>query len=175
MDGMLLRAFQTQVLLQSEFLLQAAEHVNQGLQRADHTFTFYGLQNLLNAAANISKALWGQRGKYTELRKPLRDSLAIDDASPLRKVTMRNNYEHFDERLDKWWNESPRHNMMDLGIMPRSAVQGIDPIDWFRFFDPITGDFTFWSEDFNAQDLVSEVQRILPKLREEASKPHWEK
>jgi hypothetical protein len=86
---------------------------------------------------------------------------------------MCNNFEHFDERLDRWWRESPNHNAIDLSLTPHTGVGGIDNINWFRIFDPQTTDMTFWGDDFNVQQLLNGVQRILPTLREEANKPHW--
>ncbi len=50
---------------------------------------------------------------------------------------------------------------------------GIDPLDWFRNFDPHTTDLYFWSQEFNIRELVIEVQKILPTLRAEADKPNW--
>jgi len=174
MDLMLLRTFQQQVLTQCEFLLLAADDVNVSLNNHNTTRVFYALQNLLNAAANISKALWGQGGRLAAQRRTLRDSIGISDDSPLRNVTMRNNFEHFDERLDKWWNESERHNNVDFNIMPKSMIVGADSIDLFRNFDPQTTDLWFWSQEFNTQEIITEVQRILPTLRAEADKPHLE-
>lgn len=174
MDLMLLRMFQKQILIQCEFILFAASDVNSGLQSRDHIRVFYGLQNLLNSAANISKVLWGQAGSKEVERKPIRDSIGVADSSPLRSVTMRNNFEHFDERLDKWWRESKQKNNVDLSIMPKSSISGFDDIDRFRMFDPKTTDLYFWGQEFTIQEIITEVERILPKLREEAAKPHWE-
>jgi hypothetical protein len=175
MDLRLMRVFQSHVLSQCEFMLLAANEVNAGLQSHDNTRVFGGLQSLLNAAANISKALWGvQGGKFAAQRQPLRDSISVTDASPLRTVTMRNNFEHFDERLDKWWKKSKGYNFIDSAIGPKSALifPNSDPLDWFRWFDPQTAELYFWGEVFNVQELINEVRRILPKLREEESKPH---
>jgi hypothetical protein len=175
MDPMLLRMFQRQLELQCRFLLLAADDLNRGLKVQDFTRIFFALQNLLGTAANISKALWGVKNKKPKFdRKALRDSIGITDESPLNDATMRNNFEHFDERLEKWWESSKDHNTIDLSVVPRSAISGIEPINWFRNYDPTTTDVTFWSEDFNLQALVNEVKRILPKLQEEAAKPHWE-
>jgi len=174
MDLMLLRTFQRQVLKQCEFLLFAAEDVNVSLNNHNTTRVFYALQNLLNAAANISKALWGQAGRLSAQRQALRDSIGISDASPLRNVTMRNNFEHFDERLDKWWNESQQHNNVDFNIGGKYAFGHHEPIDYFRNFDPVTTELYFWSQEFNVKELITEVQRILPTLRAAADKPHWE-
>ena len=77
MEPLLLQVFQHQVLTQCEFMLLAAEDVQAALQAHDTTRVFYGLQNLLNAAANVSKALWGQRGKRAAQRQELRASLGI--------------------------------------------------------------------------------------------------
>jgi hypothetical protein len=178
METMLLRLYQHQVLLQCEFALIAFKEINAGLAQPGTDSihrTFYGIQNLLIAAANISKALWGTNGKRSLERKELRDSIGVTNASPLHKVNMRNNFEHFDERLDRWWKDSPRHNHVDLNIMPRSAIGGVDDNDVFRMFDPTTTDLIFWSERFNIQAIVNEIQRIFPKLMIETTKPHWEK
>ena len=134
---------------------------------------FYGVQTLLNAAANISKALWGQGHKFASERQDLRDRIGIDDSSPLSTVTVRNRFEHFDEKLDKWWRDPQRQGYIDLWIGPQSAIQGVAPRDRFRAFDPTTTDIYFWGQEFNIQALVTEVQRILPKLRYDASKPPW--
>jgi len=168
-----LRMFQRQVLLQCKFVQMAAAQLNDSLRERNSEATFYALQNLLNAAANISKVLWGQSGRLTSERKAVRDSIGIQDDSPFQTVTMRNNYEHFDDRIDTWWQQSKRHNAADCNIMPRAEIRGIDDIDRFRAFDPVTNDLSFWGQDFNVQELIDEVQRIFPKLKEEASKPHW--
>ncbi|WP_376742352.1 hypothetical protein [Ensifer canadensis] len=81
MDVFHLRIFQRQVLDQCRFLLLAAAGVNEGLQGGDSDQTLFSIQNLLNAGANISKMLWGQRGKHEKARKRLRDSIGIADVS----------------------------------------------------------------------------------------------
>lgn len=170
MDIMLLRCFQSQVELQCRFLLSATRTLNVALQKNDVDRTFYAIQNLLNAGANISKALWGGGGKLAVQRKPLRDSIAVDDNSPLKNVNMRNNFEHFDERLDRWWAKSKRPIIIDLVVGPKSGIEGLGDIEKFRHFDPETADLIFWDQEFNIQAIVNEVQRILPKLVVEAKK-----
>jgi hypothetical protein len=57
MDLMLLRLFQQHVLFQCESMLMAVNDVNDGLKAHNAHRIFYALQNLLNAAANVSKTL----------------------------------------------------------------------------------------------------------------------
>jgi len=176
MDLMLLRIFQKQVLLQCQFILFAARDINMALNQHDDTRTFYAIQNLLNAAANVSKALWGPKGKFENERKTLRDSIGVSDTSPLRETLTRNAFEHFDDRLDEWWKQSNNHNYIDLSIGSiRTAISGFSDMDMFRCLNPQTGAVSFRGTDFNLNPVIDEVRRILPKLEEEAAKPHWAK
>ena len=172
MDLMLLRVFQNQVLLQCDFALIAAEDLNEALKQADVTRTFSAIQGMLTATANISKALWGQGGRLEAQRRELRDSIGVLDNSSLQDVNMRNNFEHFDDRLDRWHEKSARHNFADMNIGPSSAIAGLDDIDMFRMFDPRTTDLVFWGERFNLQELIDGTKRIHPTVRREAARPH---
>ncbi|WP_407146070.1 hypothetical protein [Bradyrhizobium sp. ORS 86] len=174
MELMLLRVFQTQTLRQCKYVLSSARELDAALKNRDIDRVFYALQNLLNAGANISKALWGQGGKLAEQRKPLRDSIGITDASPLKEVTMRNNFEHFDERLDRWWSKSANHNIADHLVGPPDIINGLLENEKFRHYDPTTTNVIFWGQEFNVRRIVEEINRVLPALELEASKPHWE-
>lgn len=170
MEDRLMIVFLHQIELQCEYVHVAHTQINVGLNMpgtSGITTVFYGIQNLLTAAANISKALWGQGGKLAKERKRLRDALKVMDGTPLHNVAMRNNFEHYDERLDRWWKESKRHNIADRIIGPANAIQGLDPIEFFRAFDPKTTNVRFWGEQFNIQAIVDEVIRIAPLIEEE--------
>lgn len=178
MEPFLLRMFQVQTKLQCEWVQFAAADIDAAIQQKNASKLFYALQNLLSAAANISKALWGQRNEteVAERRKPLRESIGVADGSPLREVRMRNNFEHIDNRLDEWWKNSKAHQHIDLSVVTKQfrtvVVAGPDPeYDWFRSIDLETGDLAFWGDEFNIKTLVGEVNRILPKLNEEVLKP----
>ena len=95
----------------------------------------------------------------------------MDDESPLRLVSMRNHFEHIDERIDRWWSLSPRRIHADKVVAPRGHIVGLEEIDTFRYFEPEEGDVIFWGEQFSIYAVLTEVQRILPKLREEVAKP----
>lgn len=174
MDLMLLRVFQTQIQLQCQAVLVASQEFDSAMTTGDMIRAWIAIQNILGAAANISKALWGQGGRFAEQREPLRASLQVDDTSPLRDVAMRNHFEHYDERLDKWWNTSESRNHLDMSVLPPGAVQGLADIDMFRVFDPSTADIVFWGQRFNVNDIVREAAKLLPIATAEASKPHWE-
>jgi hypothetical protein len=62
MDLMLLRVFQRQVAFQCEAVIFAAEDLQQALSIGASSRAWVAIENLLGAAANLSKALWGQGG-----------------------------------------------------------------------------------------------------------------
>lgn len=173
---MLLRAFQRQVADQCRLVLASVPVINSAANAGDQNQLWIGCQMFVVGAGNVSKAMWGQPKKRKILapaRQPLRDSLETDDSSVLYEVGMRNNFEHYDERLDRWWAESKSHNHLDRMIGPPSMVMGIDDIDRFRVYDPTTLSIVFWGETFALQPIASECERILPLAEREADKPHW--
>lgn len=102
MTPRLLHIFETHVELQCFAIVLAAEQaLDEALTRRQTGIrpAFCAIQSLLAGAANLSIALWGQKGSRSGAREGLRKSLGVDDNSPLRSVRMRNHYEHFDERL----------------------------------------------------------------------------
>jgi hypothetical protein len=174
MDLMLLRMFQRQVRFQCLAIITGWQDFNKAMATEDMTSTWIAIQATLNASANISKALWGQSGRLAEPRKELRESLQVDDSSPLKEVAMRNNFEHYDQRLDQWWKNSEAHNHLDMSMFAEGAIVGIADQDMFRVLDPTTGDIVFWGQRFNLPTLAQEAIRLLPIAKTEADKPHWE-
>lgn len=181
MELMLLRIFQRQVADQCRFTLAAVPLINQVLQEQEKNQDqlWIGCQMFVVGSGNASKALWGDgrnRQKISEGRLPLRESLNVDDTSPLFSLELRNHFEHYDERIDRWWKNSPRHNHVDRMIGPPSAISGIDDEDRFRVLDPSGPDgpqIVFWGQTFDLQPIASECERIMAIAEVEASKAHW--
>jgi hypothetical protein len=177
MDPMLLRVFQRHVAAQCRFTLTGVPMINQALKARDTELLWVGCQILISGSGNVSKALWGDgrnRAKVAPVRQPLRDSLNVDDSSPLFELSMRNNFEHFDERIDKWWNEDQHHNIIDGGVIsPISAVAGFTDIQMFRNYDETGPTIWFWGQRFDVQPIVDECDRIYPIAMTEGHKPHW--
>jgi hypothetical protein len=136
-----------------------------------HIQIWYQVQALLTAAANISKALWGQGGKLHVERQPLRDSLSVTDNSPLRPTSMRNNFDHFDDRLDDWWRTSTKHFYLDLSVGDvAAAIRGVPENELFRSYDVGTGDLGFWGQRYNLPLIIDEIKRIAHLALREAAK-----
>jgi hypothetical protein len=177
MDTFLLRVFQGQVEHQCQAVL-----VNDSLLRnamntdAPNQETIWAaIQGILTAAANISKALWGTEGRSATQREDLRTSIQVADTSPIAITRMRNHFDHFDERIDRWWKNSTNHNYADYIIGPDMFAMGLDVSDIFRHLNQETGEVIFWGDRYSLTEIVDEINRILPLVAAEAAKPHWDR
>jgi hypothetical protein len=185
-DRLLLRAFQEQVAYSCRAVLLGFEDVQLGLEElgseAESGRLWYGVQNLVIGAGNVSKALWGtgptqelRDRRYAE-RQPLRDSLGVTDTSPLRRIKIRNDFEHLDERIEDWWNESKSRSRIGILIGPRGSVGGAgwDDMNTLRWLDPESGDVIFWGNELHIPSVVNEVNWLWPVAEAEGNKPHWQ-
>jgi hypothetical protein len=87
---------------------------------------------------------------------------------------MRNNFEHFDERLDKWYTTSAKRNHADYIIGPPNTLVGVAETDMFRFFDTSTADVVFWGKRYSLVTIMDEILRVHPIAKAEGNKPHFD-
>lgn len=168
----MLKIFQAELELQCDFVTIGATQVNKALPHRDHGQIWFGLQGILISASNASKLLWGagrtadEVAKLHEARQPLRESVSVDDSSPLNARGVRNSFEHFDERIDKWFEMSKNHIYLGRNIGdPGGIIVGGDiPQDHFGHFDPSTSIVTFWDRSAELNPIVREAQKILDRL-----------
>lgn len=172
MDGLLLKVFQLQVQLQCHAILGAAERSENSLaRRSEPDFRarmkaiddgWAAVQDMLAAAANISKALWGSGGKHSKARPELRESVGVTDDSPLRRAGMRNHFEHFDERIETWWKENANHAYIDRHFT--DDVGSAAKIDIFRNLHTATWEVIFWGDRYDLRDIIQEAHGLSELL-----------
>jgi len=106
---------------------------------------WYSAHALLSATANISKILWpsNQSTRSQEDARQIRAGLGIDDTSPLKNRRMRDHFEHFDERIERFAQSDV--NYVDTGIGHR-LVHSDPPAVHMRNFDPEENSITFQNE-----------------------------
>lgn len=170
MDGHLLSTFQSELRAQCEFILIGGRQVNAHLEERQPTQPiWFALQGMLVSAANASKLLWGSRTEEAlEARRELRESVGVTDASPLSSRRLRNDFEHFDERLEEWFDKSRDHIYIGrlIGDPDGIIVDGWGvPEDKFGHFDPSSTLVSFWERSACLQDIVSEAERIITALQ----------
>jgi len=164
MDDRLIKLFQMEIKNQCEFALHSIESINKlmmpPLAKFDSNQVWFYIQSFLNSTANVSKLLFGTKEKVSAARKPLRDSLNVSDDSIIKIRDMRNHFEHFDERIEKWNKTSVRHNFADQLIGPTDMIPGLEQNDYFRHFDTSKKAIRFNGEEYLIQPIVDELVKI---------------
>jgi len=159
-----------EVEIQTRFIAWAAEQLS-----ADVTVTdpanypairiWFSIQSILVAAANIRKVMWGGASDQTERlaqesrREPLRNALALTTASPLYTLEVRNDLEHFDDRIDHWGRNA------SASLESRNVGHGVPaPPGSLGHYDSTSGivSFEYKGHSANIPDIVAEAARILP-------------
>ena len=133
--------------------------------RPDVERIWYSIQTFLGAAANVSKVLW-PAPSYDARGAHLRELLEVGDDSLLAPPrTVRNDFEHYDERIERWGEALARgeHDgtYVDSNFGPltqEAALIGLDmPHRVMRNFEQGT-----WTVAFQGDSLdVRRVQREL--------------
>jgi len=163
-DQELLELFRREVERQRRFALIAANNMVEALEERAQDRFWYSIQAFLVAVANVSKLLWGRNEEMAERRVDLRQSLSVNDNSVLQSRTMRNSFEHFNERLERWVEESGPGMVVDSNVMPRGAIAGLDAENYLRNFDPNSWTLIFRDETFELRPLIQAVNQVVYTL-----------
>jgi hypothetical protein len=185
MNAHLRSVYLRELARQCEFALFAIGRLNAALQslgqpnsQAAQTEVFRSLHSFLAHASNASRILWPpsarrrkgesdgifkmRRARTEERGRTLRNTVGLDDGTPLKDRTLRDHLEHFDERIAEWDETSERKNYVQDTIGPPNAIVGIDPGDAMRWYDPTTNHYLFRGERFDMQALASAIDRLKP-------------
>src|SRR5215216_1443263 len=119
-----LQMYQREVERQCKFALMAHDDLHQTLRQNDMYRVWFSVQALLVALGNVSKLLWPIKERIPGRGAQLRESLSIKDSSPLKDRNFRNQFEHFDEKLDDWALSSENLDYADsnVGTSPGKGV-----------------------------------------------------
>ncbi len=167
---------------QCDWALAATNGLNQCLSASgpDSTAHFFRFAAaMLQHAGLASKLLWppgsrlGYKNKRAKVRAQyLRQVLNIDDTHELKNRSLRDHFEHYDERLDDWLANSPNRIFVNNVIGPRSIIGGnaIQDHEIIKLFNPETKELVFRGSPYNVQQIVNAVQdiraRTISRLQE---------
>lgn len=171
MDEALLRLFLYEVEAQCEYVqfgveqLDAAHAKLQDAEADATPATYFALQNILVAAGNISKLLWGNNPQREADRAELRRIVGATNDAALRSRDLRNHFEHVDERLETWHlnPDSQSGIYVGRGIGPFTTNPDLlinVPVTLFGSYDPATATVAFWDLSARIPDLAREAHEI---------------
>ncbi len=91
-----------EIVLQSKIAELAANRLSEIKDNFDQIEVWSSIQSILVAAGNVSKILWPSK-EYAECGERLRELLKVDDNNILSDRSLRNHFEHYDDRIEKWF------------------------------------------------------------------------
>lgn len=177
MNGLVLKVFQREVQRQCRFAMIANEGMDEALRLSEasgineamtHDEHFwYSLQAFLISVGNISKLLWpsspgkGKQRIIPNRGEKLRESLDVPEDSCLQSRKLRNHFEHFDERLERWANPARlAHSLIDSNLLSSDLFGGENHHSMLRNFDPERRVVTFSEDRYDLQPILDEVEKL---------------
>jgi len=119
------------------------------------------IQSILISSANISRILWPNK-EYNERGVRLRKMLNISDDNTLRDRTFRNHFEHYDERIAKWFEEGANGVFIDLAMNPDLSFSSKNTK---RGYNTIDETVVFCGQKFDLNKLNEAMSEILEKCK----------
>ena len=150
-----------EIVTQSKFAEKAAEQLSNS---ADPVEVWGSIQSTLVAVANVSKILWPVK-KHMARGKQLRELLGIDDDNLLSDRTFRNHFEHYDERIEEWFDSNNSAVYMDSRIDPFEPTPFSLSKFYHRSYSPTNQTLSFRNESINLAEVLAALAEIRKKCR----------
>lgn len=117
------------------------------------------LQNVVIQGAALSRYLWPVRKEHEKRGQMLRAFIGVTDESPLKARELRNEMEHFDEKLDHYLVNGIVGNIFPqyVGLLPES--DGV-PCHIFRAYYVDVGLFELLGKRYEIQSIADEIWRL---------------
>ena len=151
-----------EIVLQSKIAELAAKRLSAIKENFDQIEVWSSIQSILVAAGNVSKILWPST-EYKERGERLRELLKVDDNNILSDRSLRNHFEHYDDRIEKWFKGKSSAVYSDLAIDPLKSMRRNFPTNHHRAYDPLTQTLTFRGESFDLTAVLKELKEIRIK------------
>jgi len=154
-----------EIVKQAKIAKRAAERLQATTDYFDELEVWCSIQSILVAAANVSKILWPSRKSSAARGEMLRTLLNIDDRNLLSDRKFRNHFEHYDERIEDWFEKNRSAIYTDSRIDPFESICGSNPANLHRAYNPLTQTLTFRGESVDLAALLNVLEEIRHKCR----------
>lgn len=170
------RAYLREIQIQAQYVRRAKQRATEVYDKDSDSVEFFReMTALLLHAGSLSRILWPPMTGKKEVRlrtksrgAHLRRVLGVGDDSPLNDRTLRNHFEHFDERLDEWAELIGSGHPMDLYFFCGGDHQGgqqalrdaLRKEQLLRGFDPTTETIFFHGDPFDVHALLKAVDDV---------------
>ncbi len=123
----------------------------------------HNLQNTVIHGAGLSRYFWPTRSGHDGRAAFLRRTLAVAEDSPLKNRDLRNQIEHFDEKLDAYLRDGIVGYVLPgyVGPLPETSV----PTHLFRAYYIDVGVFEMLGKRYEVEPIAKEIIRLHDRLQ----------
>ena len=150
----------SEIVNQSKFAEKAAEQL---AKSSDSVEIWGSIQSILVTGANVSKILWPNKKRYIARGKQLRELLGVENNNLLFDRTFRNHFEHYDERIEDWFDNNNSAVYRDYRIDPFEPTPLSLPQFFHRSYNPINGILSFRNESIDLVAVLAALAEIRHK------------
>ncbi|PKV52562.1 hypothetical protein ATE84_4682 [Aquimarina sp. MAR_2010_214] len=156
----------SEIVLQSQIAERAANRLPIDPAGFDHIEVWCSIQSILVAAGNVSKILWSRSNNKSKARsKKLRKMLNIEDDSILSDRKFRNHFEHYDERIQTWFDSQSSGAYVDLAFNPfKPTPWGISKF-YHRAYNQVDRILSFRDETLDLKEVLNALEEIKLKCK----------
>jgi|ERR1700744_5089562 len=162
MNGLQEMILISEIVLQSQIAKRAAERLYATHDKFDHVETWCSIQSILVSVGNVSKILWPDK-KYKTRGEKLRQLLQVEKDNPLSNRTFRNHFEHYDERIEEYFESNTQGVYTDLAMNSsmRSSIFGDFPMHTHRGYNSFNNTLVFRGETLDLNELLLALEDLL--------------
>jgi len=147
-----------EVSLQCQIAQRAAQRLDVANEKNDHIEIWCSIQSILIAGGNVSKILWPVKNK--QRGKELRETLQVEQDNILSKRKFRNHFEHYDERIETYFEDKNPSVYSDLAMNP--SMRG--PFNFsHRGYNSFNKTLVFRDEVFDLGALLKALEEVRGK------------
>ena len=154
--------FISEIALQAKIAQRAFERLELASGNSDRVEVWCSIQSILVATANVSKILWPDK-KYEIRGEKLRQLLRIEKGNPLSNRKFRNHFEHYDERIEDWFENHSSNVYSDLAMNP--SLRGSLPDRDHRGYNSFNNTLVFRGEVLDLNEILKALEEILKNCK----------
>jgi len=149
-----------EVVLQSKIAHRASERLEETNNTFDRIEVWCSIQSILVAAGNVSKILWPSH-KYKIRGERLRQLLKVEKNNLLSNRKFRNHFEHYDERIEEWFQSRSGGVYVDLSMNPSMSGLG----NSHRGYNSFNNTLIFRGELFELAEVLKALEEIYENCK----------
>ncbi len=163
MNGMQDMAFCSEIVLQVKIAQRANERLEVTKDNFDNVEVWCSIQTILVAAGNISKILSPPDNKYKQRGERLRQMLKVEDDCVLLDRRFRNSFfEHYDSRIDEWFEKHPTGPYIDLAMNPSFPGRNLNS---HRGYNSFNNTLEFRGEILDLEAILIAMEKLFENCK----------